>query len=138
MNSVFLLGNIAGEINLTETPSGTPKATFRLAVSNRPDANGKPRDPDYIWIKTWNGTATAVAKYLGKGSEILVQNGQIKTRSVKREDGTWDNYFEVNAPSIKFLRRPNGNGSSEEVTASTDTAPPVDDDEPVASGDIPF
>jgi len=133
MNSVFLLGNIAGDIKLSETANGTPKASFRLAVSNRPGPNGEARDPDYIWVKTWNGTATAVAKHLGKGSEILVQNGQIKTRSVKREDGGYDNYFEVNAPSIKFLRRPNGAGTNVEVEAETATDAPVPNED-----EIPF
>jgi single-strand DNA-binding protein len=112
MNSVNLIGNLATDVTTRNVGEQTV-ASFKLAV-NRP---GQDKGADFFWVQTWNGSAEACAKYLGKGHEVGII-GELRGSSVKNEDGTYTEYVKVNARRVQFLRRPNGQ-----------SAPPVGDDE---------
>jgi len=127
MNKVIALGNLASDVTLRETQTGKKVASFKLAVTRR----GENAGADFFWVKTWNGSAEACAKYLSKGSEVLIE-GSINTSSKQNDDGSYTNYFEVNAPSVKFLRPAKGHEQApdapDSVEATTDA--PGDDDLP--------
>jgi single-strand DNA-binding protein len=128
MNKVIALGNLASDVTLRQTQTGKQVASFKLAVTRR----GENAGADFFWVKTWNGSAEACAKYLSKGSEVLIE-GSINTSSKKNDDGSYTNYFEVNAPSVKFLRPAKGGtlldgDAPDSVEATTDA--PSDDEIP--------
>ena len=130
MNKVIALGNLASDVTLRETQTGKKVASFKLAVSRR----GENAGADFFWVKTWNGSAEACAKYLSKGSEVLIE-GSINTSSKQNDDGSYTNYFEVNAPSVQFLRPAKG----QEQAPFADEADENDIDlTPEADDEIPF
>jgi len=125
MNHAILKGNLATDPRLRTTATGKEVCSFKLAV-NRP---GQDAGADFIWIKTWNGSATACNTYLKKGSPVLV-DGEIRTSRVGEGDSMKE-YVEVNARSVQFLATRNG---------GNDAPPPTDDNMPeavVASTAVP-
>jgi single-strand DNA-binding protein len=97
MNNVTLIGNLATDVTMRETQSGKQVASFKVAVNRFGQDNGA----DFIWVKTWNGSAENCAKYLSKGKKVAIE-GQIRTSRVQSE-GEFKDYFEVNANRVTFL-----------------------------------
>lgn len=129
-NSVTLVGNLSTDITMRQAGEQTT-GSFKLAV-NRP---GKDKGADFVWVKTWNGTADACKKFIGKGSRVLV-NGSIRTNRVENSDGSYTEYVEVNARSVQFLDSKRDSDAPEAVET---TAPePQAEPEAPASDDIPF
>jgi single-strand DNA-binding protein len=131
MNSVNLIGNLATDVTLRDV--GEQKvASFKLAV-NRP---GQDKGADFVWVQTWNGSAEACSKYIGKGHEVAVQ-GQIRATAEKQDDGTYKEYVKINANRVQFLRRPNAVRAAavihDEIPTSVETSSPAP-----AEDDIPF
>jgi single-strand DNA-binding protein len=96
MNNVNLQGNIASAIETKETGKHT-KARLLLAV----DRPGKDKGADFIRIVMWNQTAMNVAKYLDKGSKILVE-GHLRGEFWEK-DGKKNLGMEVVAERVTFL-----------------------------------
>ena len=97
MNSVNLQGNIASAIDIRQAGEHT-KARVLLAV----DRPGKDKGADFIRVVMWNATAKNVAKFLDKGSKILVE-GHIRGEFYDRKDGTKNLGLEVVAERVTFL-----------------------------------
>lgn len=120
-NIVVLAGHLATDVRLRETQSGKQVASFKLAI-NRP---GEDNGADFVWVKTWNGSASACAKYIGKGKAVQVE-GEIRTSRVGEGD-SFKEYFEVNARRVTFLSPRQNDGSSvEPTTVEVSTEPPTD------------
>lgn len=138
MNSVTLIGRIATDFYPRETQSGLKTCSFRLAVP-RP---GKDKGADFVWIKTWNGTAEAVQQYRAKGDEVCIE-GHISSNLLTKNDVKYD-AIEINARRVHFLRTKGDAAaptSDEPVLAETSTpAPEADEFVPEVAGDddIPF
>lgn len=135
MNNVQLIGNLSTGVRVRETQSGKKTASFKVAV-NRPGTEGK---ADYVWVKVWNGTAEACAKYLNgpdrekgiKASRVAVE-GSISTSRVEK-DGNFTEYVEVNARRVTFLSTRQAEQAGEEAPASVEASTPAPTDD-----DIPF
>lgn len=130
MNQFNGIGNLATDVYLKDATGrdGTTQkvASFKVAF-NRP---GKDAGADFLWVSTWNGSAEACAKYLGKGSEVGIE-GSLRTKREEQNDGSFKDYISVNARRITFLRRPNDAPSGVEAsTAETDALPISDEDIP--------
>ena len=71
---VTILGNTGRDVELRYTPQGTPVANFSVAsntVRNTPQ--GQKKKTDWYNITAWGKQAETLAKYLTKGSQILVR-----------------------------------------------------------------
>lgn len=68
----------------------------RIAV-NRPGSE----DADFTPFVAWGATARAVSDHCKKG-KVLILDGQLRTRSTQRDDGSYDNYFECNCNAVYF------------------------------------
>lgn len=121
MNKVVLVGRLTREVELRYIAgSGTPVATFTLAVDREfADRDGK-RATDFIDIQTWGKQAEVCANYIGKGSLVSV-SGSIRVESYVGNDGVNRRSFRINADRVQFLdsRRT----SSQPMNTNTQQAP---------------
>ncbi len=100
MNITVLEGRLVRDIELKQTQSGVPVASFTLAV-NRQYRSGEDTQADFINIVAWRHSAEFVAKYFRKGDGMSVV-GSIQTRNYTDNAGQTRNVFEVVAQSVEF------------------------------------
>jgi single-strand DNA-binding protein len=84
---VTILGNTGRDVELRYTPQGTAVANFSVAsntVRNTPEGNKKMT----VWyrITAWGKQAETLAKYLTKGSLILIR-GKLNLSAWKTREG---------------------------------------------------
>jgi len=135
MNSVNLVGNLASDVDIRDAgnaPDGSTRrvSSFLLAV-NRP---GKDAGADFVRVSAWGGQAESCHTYLSKGKKVAVE-GRIRTSRKENEDGSYTNYFEINANRVEFLspREDSEQGvqaeakAAEATEATAEAAPQTDD-----------
>ncbi len=72
--SISILGNTGREVELRYTPQGTPVASFSIASNTvRNTAQGQQKKTDWFNVSAFGKQAETLAKYLTKGSQILVR-----------------------------------------------------------------
>ena len=86
MNKVILMGRLARDPELSQTPQGTQLCRFTIAVNRRFQGKDGQQTADFISCTAWRQTAEFICKYFKKGSMIAVV-GSIQTRSWEK-DGT--------------------------------------------------
>ena len=131
LNHVELLGRLAQEPEIRYTQSGTPVASFDLAV--QVPSKNKDAAPDYIPIVCWRERAEFCGRYLSKGRQIVVE-GRISTRKWKDEKtGQNRKAVEVVASNIYFADSNGGNANGNPQPANNDGFMDIPDD-----GQLPF
>ena len=78
LNEVKLCGRLTADVELKQTPNGTPVCSFSLAI-NRKVAKDKPQKADFIDCVAWRGTAEFISKYFKKGSSLYI-SGSLEKR----------------------------------------------------------
>lgn len=96
MNIVVIKGNLTDSPELKNTANGKSVTTMRMAVSRYGYG------VDYFDVVVWNKTAEAVAKFLKKGSAVLVR-GTLQNRTWEGRDGTKRKVTEIVADEVDFL-----------------------------------
>jgi len=153
-NKVILLGNLTRDPELRYTPSGTPVASFGLAVNTQrsaPATNAPGNAPErreevcFVDIVAFGRQAETASEFLSKGRAALIE-GRLQWRSWEGQDGQKRSKHEVVAERIQFMPRTREEGMERpaagpgmERTSPQPTrtgeefdVPPVEDD------DIPF
>jgi single-stranded DNA-binding protein len=99
LNQCTFIGRLAADPEFTpkKTEDGHDRAWCRLAVNKQQ----KDQPPDYLTFVCWDKVAQAVAEYCQKGKEVTIV-GELHTSAEKREDGSWDNRFEINCSLVSF------------------------------------
>ena len=110
MNKVILVGNLARDPELRQTPQGTSVARFTVAVSRRYSRDGQ-QQTDFISCVAWRNTAEFLCRYFTKGSGIQLC-GSIQSRSWDGQDGQRHYATEVVADEISFNGPKSSNQSS--------------------------
>jgi single-strand DNA-binding protein len=102
MNQIVLMGRLTRDPELRHTQSGTPVASFSLAVDRGyvSKENGE-RQTDFIDIVAWRSTAEFVSKYFTKGQMAAV-TGRLQLRDWTDKDGNKRRSAEVVADNIYF------------------------------------
>ncbi len=85
MNKVILMGRLARDPELQQTPQGTTMCRCAIAVNRRFAKEGQ-QNADFINFTAWRQTAEFICKFFKKGSMIAVV-GSIQTRSWDGQDG---------------------------------------------------
>ena len=114
LNHIVIMGRLAQDPVLRHTQSGTPVATFRLAVDRDfKDKNTGERATDWIDVVAWSGSAEFVSKYFTKG-RMAVAEGRLQLRDWTDKDGNKRRTAEVVAENIYFAdsRRDSGDAGS--------------------------
>lgn len=130
LNRVLLIGNLGADPELSYTPSGTAKATMRLATHEHwtNKAGEKQERTEWHRLIAWGRLAEICGEYLVKGRQIFIE-GRLNTRSWEDSEGVKRWMTEIVATNMQML----GNGKAESV--------PVGDDVPeehAPADDLPF
>ena len=113
LNHIVIMGRLARDPELRHTQSGTPVASFRLAVDRDfKDKNTGERATDWIDVVAWRGTGEFVSRYFAKG-RMAVVDGRLQMREWTDRDGNKRVSAEVVADSVYFGdSRRDGDGGS--------------------------
>lgn len=137
MNKVLLCGNLTRDVELTSTTSGISVARFTLAVQRNFANQDGEREADFINIVVWRNQAENCAKYLSKGSKVIV-DGRLQVRPYEDNDGNKRYATEVIADSVEFVSTKKDGGEAND----NPPPPPADnrsDLTPVENDDgLPF
>ena len=102
LNHIVIMGRLARDPELRHTQTGTPVASFTLAVDRDfRDKNTGERTTDWIDVVAWRGSAEFVSKYFTKGRMAVVE-GRLQIRDWTDKDGNKRRAAEVVADNIYF------------------------------------
>ena len=87
LNHIVLMGRLTKDPELRSTGTGTPVASFRLAVDrdfgNRETGE---KQTDFIDVVAWRHTAEFVSRYFSKG-RMAVVSGRLQSRDWTDREG---------------------------------------------------
>ncbi|OHA47828.1 MAG: single-stranded DNA-binding protein [Candidatus Terrybacteria bacterium RIFCSPHIGHO2_01_FULL_48_17] len=88
LNKVFLLGNVAIDVEARMTQGGQPVANFRMATNRifMDKAGQKQQQAEFHTVVCWGRLAEIAREYLKKGNLVLIE-GRLQTRSWEGQDG---------------------------------------------------
>ncbi|MCL2409098.1 MAG: single-stranded DNA-binding protein [Oscillospiraceae bacterium] len=121
MNQIVLMGRLTRDPELRHTQSGTPVASFSLAVDRGfTSKDGGERQTDFIDIVAWDRRGEFVSRYFTKGQMCAV-SGRLQIRDWTDKDGNKRRTAEVVADNIYFTE------SKKSRDATVGRAEPRDD-----------
>lgn len=128
LNKAIIQGNIGTKPEIRFTKQGRAVCNFNVATSDSfKDKNGEKQEhTEWHRIVVWGKTAEHCAKYLDKGSNVLVE-GRLQTRKWDDNDGNKRYTTEIIASNVQFLNKPSDKNQSEEMPQAS-----------VSNDDIPF
>ena len=102
LNRIVLMGRLTRDPELRHTQSGTPVASFSLAVDRdfKDKATGE-KATDFIDIVAWRQTAEFVSRYFTKGRMAVVE-GRLQLRDWTDREGNKRRSAEVVADNVYF------------------------------------
>ena len=102
LNRIIIMGRLARDPELRRTQTGTPVASFRLAVDRdfKDKATGE-RATDWIDVVAWRQTAEFVSRYFTKGRMAVVE-GRLQIRDWTDKDGGKRRSAEIVADNVYF------------------------------------
>ena len=102
LNKIFIMGRLTRDPELRRTQTGTPVASFSLAVDRDfKDKSTGERATDFIDVVAWRQTAEFVSHYFSKGRMAVVE-GRLQIRDWTDKDGNKRRSAEVVADSVYF------------------------------------
>jgi len=114
LNHITIMGRLTRDPELRYTQSGTPVASFTLAVDRdfASKENGE-RPTDFIDVVAWRQTGEFVSKFFTKGSMAVV-SGRLQIREWQDKEGNKRRSAEVVADNVYFgeSKRTNGGADS--------------------------
>ena len=150
LNKIFIMGRLTRDPELRRTQTGTPVASFSLAVDRDfKDKSTGERATDFIDVVAWRQTAEFVSRYFAKGRMAVVE-GRLQIRDWTDKEGNKRRSAEVVADQIYFgdSKRDSGQGGSYSSPAAPSDpfggygAPPADGDQfaelSTDDGNLPF
>lgn len=133
-NRVILCGRLGRDCELKTTPGGHAVATLNLATKEiwRTESGDKQERTEWSRVVIWGKTAEALAEYLVKGKQVLVE-GRLQTRQWDDKDGNKRYTTEVRGDRVVLLG--GGRGRDDHPARNDDSGAQV----PIQDGDeIPF
>lgn len=131
LNHITIMGRLTKDPELRRTDSGTPVASFTVAVDRDfGNKNSGEKETDFIDCVAWRQTGEFVSKYFSKGRMIVVA-GHLQIRTWTDKDGNSRRTAEVVADNVYF-----GDSKKEETSTANALASfvPLDDD----NTELPF
>lgn len=139
LNRIVVMGRLGRDPEIRYTQSGTPVASFSLAVDRdfTDQATGK-RATDWIDVVAWGNRATFAEKYFHKG-QLAVVEGRLQIRDYVGRDGGKRRAVEIVAENIYFAgakAAPPSEGNADEASLPPDPAQDFTDQDD--DGELPF
>ena len=102
LNKIFIMGRLTRDPELRRTQTGTPVASFSLAVDRDfKDRNTGERTTDFIDCVAWRQTGEFVSRYFTKGRMAIVE-GRLQIRDWTDKEGNKRRSAEVVADNVYF------------------------------------
>ena len=139
LNHIVIMGRLARDPELRRTQTGTPVASFRLAVERdfKDKASGE-RITDWIDVTAWSYTAEFVSRYFTKG-RMAVVSGRLQMRDWTDKNGIKRTSFEIVADSVYWGdSRRDGDGQSAAAPAPAYQPRQEFEALPDDDGELPF
>ncbi len=130
LNNISIMGRITKDIELRRTNSGTPVASFSVAVDRD---FSKDKEADFFDIVCWNKTAEFVSNHFSKGRVIIVA-GRLQNRSWTDKDGNKRKVTEIVAENVYFGDSKKENKYEVAMASNTQDYAVLDGD----TDDLPF
>lgn len=102
INSVTLVGRMAGDAELRYTPNNQAVATFSLAVNRNFKSQNGEREVDFINCVMWREQAERFCNWTKKGMLVGI-TGRIQTRNYENQQGQRVYVTEVVADGFQLL-----------------------------------
>lgn len=140
LNKVFIVGRITSDLDLKHTQTSTV-LSFSVATNRTwTGKDGKKNeDAEFHNVVAWGKTAELIAKYMGKGSEIMIE-GRLATRSWEDKQNVKRKTTEIICEQMQFGAKAGGS-KRKEYTDEEDLGdvPEIQlGDEEVKPEDLPF
>ena len=130
MNKIIIKGRLTRDPELKTSASGIEVCKFSVAVDRRRQKD-KEQQTDFFDCTAFGNTGAAIAKYIKKGREILVE-GRMESNRVAKDD-TVRTYWGVTVDNFEFCgSKGDGAGSA---PAEVDAASGM---EKVSTEELPF
>ena len=113
LNKVILMGRFSADPELRHTQSGTPVASFRLAVDRDFKDKDGSRQTDWLDCVAWRGTAEFISRYFSKGRLVVVE-GSLQTRNWTDKEGNKRVSVETIVSSAWFADSKKENATSDD------------------------
>jgi len=127
LNSVNIMGNLTRDPEMKYTASG--KAVCNMSIANNRvfSKNGeRATEVSYFDVEVWGVVAENCAKYLTKGSGIIVEGRLRQDRWEK--DGKTQSRVRITANNVHFLaKKRDSDGSGGSQGASSGSGAPADE-----------
>lgn len=102
LNKIFIMGRLTRDPELRRTQTGTPVASFSLAVDRDfKDKTTGERPTDFIDVVAWRQTGEFVSRYFTKGRMAVVE-GRLQIRDWTDKEGNKRRAAEVVADNVYF------------------------------------
>lgn len=101
LNHITLMGRLTKDPELRRTNSGTPVASFTLAVDRDFGEKDGQKETDFVECVAWRHTAEFVSKYFAKG-RMAVASGRLQMRRWTDKEGNKRTTAEVVAENVYF------------------------------------
>ena len=102
LNKIFIMGRLTRDPELRRTQTGTPVASFSLAVDRDfKDKSTGERATDFIDVVAWRQTGEFVSRYFTKGRMAVVE-GRLQIRDWTDKEGNKRRSAEVVADQVYF------------------------------------
>jgi single-strand DNA-binding protein len=125
-NKVILMGNLTRNPELRYTPSGTPVASFGLAVSRRfKQGEDLKEEVCFVDIVVFGKQAEHCGQYLSKGNGAIIE-GRLQQRRWETEDGQKRSKHEVVAQTVTFMPKRQDSGGAGAGAGGAE--PPIHDE----------
>ena len=142
MNNIILTGRLTKDVEMRYIPvTGTPVATFTLAVDRDFVKKDGTRDTDFIPVETIGKTAEFCKNYLSKGRLVAVQGSIRVDRYQDKNTQEFKVFTKVSARSVQALDKKPSTNNTSSTTSNNKSAKELELDkklEELASEDIPF
>ncbi len=146
-NKAIIAGNLTDDPEKRVTDSGTTVVNFSVATNRfYNDSSGqRQQETEYHDVVFFGKTAENIARYLQKGSPVLLE-GRIQTRSWEGQDGKTRYNTEIVGENIQFGRRDSSGESNDrnnppkqsKKPKKEEDIPVIEEDEDIDVEDIPF
>jgi|TARA_Y100000289_G_scaffold26581_1_gene26143 single-strand DNA-binding protein len=121
-NNVTLVGNLTRDVDTKTLDNGTLVGEFGLAINDsyiNKSTGEKVDTPVFVDVTVWAKSAENCAKYIGKGSSVLV-DGKLKL-DMWETDGEKRQKLRIVATNVQFLGGKSDVDHSENIDQSLDT-----------------
>lgn len=133
INRVVVSGNLTADPDLRETSTGHSVCELRMAcnVPVKKDGNWESK-PNYFQVNAWGGMGENVAKYLKKGSPIMV-DGRLEWQMWPDKDNPEkkNSRIVIVAENIQFGRKPDDAKSQGDAKPKEDQTTSIPDDKDI-------